>query len=451
MTTKSSIKPQETIVLSVGGSLVAPSGGISVSFLKEFNLFLRKHIKKGRKFFIVVGGGKTARHYRDAGKEVVGELTAHDLDWLGIHATRLNAHLLRTIFQDIAHPRIIENYDKKLIGWKEPLVIGAGWRPGHSTDYDAVLLARDYHASVIVNLSDIDRVYDKDPKKNPDAKPIDKITWDEFQKIVGTTWSPGVNAPFDPIASQLAKKLALTVIIANGNNFKNLDNILNGEHFIGTMIAPIAVDASYYDKEYYSGEKAEATLGYSKGSYTGITQQATTAYRSFWIKKNIDPQTCLDIGCGMGNLVEELRKKNIDARGIEISSYALEKAKDSVKPYLSYGDITDIPYDDNSFDLVVTYDVLEHLERSHLQRAIKESIRVSRRWILHKIYTRENKLIHLLHAKDHSQRSVLTQQYWLNLFKYIPNITVSSKGIRLPELFESLFLLEKNPNIASSV
>jgi len=452
MTTKSSIKPQETIVLSVGGSLVAPDGGINVAFLKQFNLFIRKHIKKGRKFFIVVGGGKTARHYRDAGKAVIGELTSHDLDWLGIHATRLNAHLIRTIFQDIAHPRIIENYEKKLVGWQEPLVVGSGWKPGHSTDYDAVLLARDYHASAIVNMSDIDCVYNADPKKDKNAKPINKITWDAFQKIVGNTWSPGINAPFDPIASQLAKKLALTVIIANGNNFTNLDNILNGERFIGTMITPITVDAAYYDHEYYAGQKSQkGNPVYSKSSFGGVVEDITYKYRASWIKKNIDPRTCLDIGCGMGQLVGELRKKNIDARGIEISTYALEKASVNVKDYLSFGDIVDIPYDDNSFDLVVSYDVLEHLERSHLQRAIKESIRVSRRWVLHKVYTRENKWIHFLHDKDHSQRSVLTQEYWLNLFKYIPNVAVSKKGMRIHSLLETLFLLEKNPQSAVAV
>jgi uridylate kinase len=70
-------------------------------------------VQKGRKFFLVSGGGKTARLYRDAGKAVNGEMSEEDLDWIGIHATRLNGHLLRTIFVDIAHPRMIENYDKK--------------------------------------------------------------------------------------------------------------------------------------------------------------------------------------------------------------------------------------------------------------------------------------------------------------------------------------------------
>src|SRR3990167_8675976 len=87
---------QETIIISLGGSLVVPNGGIDSNFLKKFNLFIRKHVKKGRRFFIVVGGGAPSRIYRDAGLAVIDQVTNDDLDWLGVHATRLNAHLIRT-------------------------------------------------------------------------------------------------------------------------------------------------------------------------------------------------------------------------------------------------------------------------------------------------------------------------------------------------------------------
>ena len=437
-------KSQETIVFSVGGSLIVPNEGIDFDFLDKFNHFIRKHIKKGRKFFIVVGGGKTARHYRDAGKEVIGEVTEDDLDWLGIHATRLNAHLFRTIFQDIAHPRIIENYDKKLTNWKEPIVIGAGWKPGWSTDYCAVTLAKDYKASVIINLSNIDWVYEKDPHIYKDAKPIVETTWDYFEKIVGTEWSPGINAPFDPVASQLAKKIGLTVIITNGTDFKNLDNILNGEQFKGTVVAPLKIDASYFDHEYFEGKKGEYRLAYTESIIGNFLQSIVTIYRALWIKLLINPKNCLDVGCGTGRLVDWLRRLGIKAYGIDISNYALESAKKEIKPYLKFGDITNIPYKDSTFDLVITFDVLEHLERSKLQTSIKESIRVSNRWILHKVYTRENHWITYSHDKDFSHLSVMSDHYWLNLFKYLENITVMRKGFfKLPSFFETLFVLRK--------
>src|SRR5688500_4293809 len=105
---------QAPIVISVGGSLIVPDGGINTVFLQKLNECIRSHVAKGKRFFLVAGGGRLARTYRDAGKAVIGSLAEGDLDWLGIHATRLNAHLLRTIFQDIANPRIIDDYERKL-------------------------------------------------------------------------------------------------------------------------------------------------------------------------------------------------------------------------------------------------------------------------------------------------------------------------------------------------
>jgi len=229
---------KEKIVLSLGGSLVVPEGGLNVQFLKEFNDFIRESIKNNPdlQFYIVVGGGTIARQYRDAGEEVVGhELTHEDLDWLGIHATRLNAQLIRTIFRDIAHPHLIKHYEiiRKVT---EPVVVAAGWKPGWSTDFCAVLVCEDYDVTKIVNMSNIDAAYDSDPRVNKEAKMIEKTNWAEFRKLVGDKWTPGMNAPFDPVASRHAQELGLTTVILNGRNLDNLRNYLNGKDFVGTTI-----------------------------------------------------------------------------------------------------------------------------------------------------------------------------------------------------------------------
>lgn len=224
------------IIISLGGSLVVPENGIDTQYLSSFNLFIREKIKTGFRFFIVVGGGTLARNYIDAGKEVIGNLTDWDLDWLGIHSTHLNAHLIRTIFRDIAHPRIIENYERKVSPLRERLVVAAGWKPGCSTDFDAVTLARDYGAQIVINMSNIETVFESDPKVNPQAKPIHHIKWSEFKKLVGDTWRPGINLPFDPIATKLAAQLYLTVYVV-GKDLTNLDKILNGQDFLGTIVS----------------------------------------------------------------------------------------------------------------------------------------------------------------------------------------------------------------------
>lgn len=231
-------KDNKRFILSLGGSLIVPNGGIDIKFLSRFEKFIRKKVAQGCHFFIVSGGGATARHYRDAASKICGKkITNEDLDWLGVHSTRLNGHLMRTIFRDIAYEYLIKHYDmidKKAVGAK--VVIGVGWRPGWSTDYDAVLLAQDYRVGTVINLTTIDMVYDKDPKKFKNAKPIKKINWKELIGIVGKEWKPGMNAPFDPIAAQLAEKIGLKVIICDGRDLQNLDNILKGREFVGTVI-----------------------------------------------------------------------------------------------------------------------------------------------------------------------------------------------------------------------
>lgn len=229
---------KDKIVISLGGSLIVPNGGIDTEFLKHFNRFIRKQLseKPSSQFFIIAGGGATARHYRDAGTETVGhELTPDDLDWLGIHSSRLNAHLIRTIFRDLAHPYIIKHYEiiRKVT---EPIVIGAAWKPGWSTDYCSAMICEDYNVKTVINLSNIEMAYNKDPRTNPEAKPLKKTTWAKFRNIVGNKWIPGMNAPFDPIASKKAQELALKVIILKGDNFENLKNYFEGKEFVGTTI-----------------------------------------------------------------------------------------------------------------------------------------------------------------------------------------------------------------------
>ncbi len=227
------LMPKQTFILSLGGSLIVPNK-IDASFLKKFKAFTEAQIKKGNRFIVVAGGGATARAYRDAGAAVVRKMPIDDLDWLGIHSTRLNAHLIRTIFRGVAHPTIITNPTiKEKI--KEPLIIGAGYRPGASTDLIAVKMAKTYGAHTIINLSNIDYVYNKDPKK-PGAKKIENISWKNFRKIVGNKWDPGLHAPFDPIASKFADENKLEVIVLNGKNLANLGSALSGKKFKGTVI-----------------------------------------------------------------------------------------------------------------------------------------------------------------------------------------------------------------------
>jgi len=222
------------IVISLGGSIVVPKSGIDAAFLKRFATLIRSHIKLGERFILVVGGGNTARVYQQAARAVT-KLADEDVDWLGIHSTRLNAHLMRTIFRGEAQHVVVKD-PTRAHTWNRPILIAAGWKPGWSTDYVAVRLAKKYKAKCVVNLSNIAQAYDKDPGKFKDAKALTEIDWKSFLKIVGNKWIPGMNVPFDPIASRFASQNKLRVIIADGKNLNNLKKILRGERYFGTII-----------------------------------------------------------------------------------------------------------------------------------------------------------------------------------------------------------------------
>ncbi|MCR5494620.1 MAG: UMP kinase [Treponema sp.] len=229
-----------TKVLSVGGSIVVPDAP-DTEFLTQFISMVKDWLSKdeSRKLILVVGGGAPARVYQNAYKaiaEKTGGSSALDAaDWIGIMATRLNAQLVKASFADLCQNDVV--YDPTApIEFKGRILLAAGWHPGFSTDNDAVLLAEKHGAKTVVNLSNIEKVYTDDPRKNPEAKPIDKISWADFRKMVGDEWTPGKNCPFDPIASKKADECKMKVICASGKNIENIRNILDEKEFIGTEI-----------------------------------------------------------------------------------------------------------------------------------------------------------------------------------------------------------------------
>lgn len=223
---------KENIIISLGGSLVAPDG-IDTAFLKVFKKTMTKFLDKNR-FFVFVGGGKICRDYQKALLEFGADSKERDL--IGIDISRLNARVVRQVFGETAFSEIITNPSKK-INTRKDIVIAAGWNPGWSTDYCSVTLAKNMGIKTIVNLSNIDYVYEKDPRKFPSAKPYGQIGWKEFRKIVGNKWSPGLSMPFDPRASKDAEVLKIKVVIINGRNLERFENFLNSKKFIGTTIS----------------------------------------------------------------------------------------------------------------------------------------------------------------------------------------------------------------------
>ncbi|MCX7775230.1 MAG: UMP kinase [Rectinemataceae bacterium] len=250
-------------VISLGGSILAPKEGPDAEFLIAFKQALSLWLDSGNhKAIIVVGGGAPARIWQQAYRTFIEKserekrsqsdssepgrdgaavsqtesaLMNAAFDRIGIAATRLNAQLIREVFGDLCPDPVVTDPTAD-IEMRGRVLVGAGWKPGFSTDYDAVLLAERFGADSVINLSNVTKIHDDDPRKNPHARPLDRITFDRLLVMTGEHWNPGANVPFDPIAARKARDIGLRIIFAHGRNLENFLDILFGRPYIGTVI-----------------------------------------------------------------------------------------------------------------------------------------------------------------------------------------------------------------------
>ena len=224
---------KETIIIAMGGSLLIPEK-IDVSFITSLKEMIKYFTADGYQIALVVGGGKTCRYYQAAAKNF-DNTNDLDLDWIGIHTIRLNCELLYRIFSDLdIHSEIIIK-PEDLHGINESLIIVGAWEPGCSSDTDAVEMAEISGAQRIINFSNTSHVYSADPRTYPDAERFEHLSWEEYRNIIPAEWTPGMSAPFDPVASKKAQDAGITVAVL-GASIKNLENYLSNKEFEGTII-----------------------------------------------------------------------------------------------------------------------------------------------------------------------------------------------------------------------
>ncbi|MDR1787421.1 MAG: UMP kinase [Treponema sp.] len=223
-------------VISLGGSIVAPDR-VDEGFLGDFRALIDEALRAdaGRRFIFVTGGGGPARAWQGAYRAVCGGGTDAEADWIGVMATRLNAQLVRAVFSEWCPDPVVTDPTGPL-SFEGRVLVAAGWKPGFSSDNDAVLLALRFGADTVINLSNIAQVYTADPRVDPNARPLSAISWPDFRRLVGSEWAPGKNTPFDPVASKAASEAGLRVICAAGKDLPNLRGILEGRPFVGTVI-----------------------------------------------------------------------------------------------------------------------------------------------------------------------------------------------------------------------
>ena len=230
-------------VVALGGSLLRPEE------LENRKMWLGKlrqlaiHIEgNSRRLGIVVGGGLPAREGIELAKNMISN--PDRLDEVGIAATRLNATIIQQIFLDIGcdvSPIIPTNtVEASSLMDKHAIVVMGGTTPGHTTDAVAIALARDCGARNCVIATNVDYVYDKDPRKYEDAKPMFDISIDQLAEVTGTEpLMPGQSAVVDPVAVGWAKDASIDIAVLDGRDISLLDSALDGEEFNGTLIRSV--------------------------------------------------------------------------------------------------------------------------------------------------------------------------------------------------------------------
>jgi hypothetical protein len=93
--------------------------------------------------------------------------------------------------------------------------------------------------------------------------------------------------------------------------------------------------------------------------------------------------------------------------------------------------------------MVLTYDVLERIDRSQIKKALEETVRVSRKYIFHKFFTRENLWFNLFHRKDFSMVSFFPRKYWVRILSSLKDANIIKLPFHLPLFMETKFLLKK--------
>ena len=227
---------KKVIVLSLGGSLIIPDN-IDVGFLKKFKKIILKNSKK-YKFIIVCGGGSVARKYINGLVKEKIKKKEYLQGLLGISTTRLNARFMTYFFGKDANKGIPQNMEevKSLLRLYNVVFCGAlRYADEETSDGTSAKLA-NYFKTIFINLTDVQGLYTKNPKKFKDAKFISKISWSEFHKTATKQrFSPGQHFVLDQKASKIIMKNKITTYIM-GKDLKQLDNFLKNKKFKATKI-----------------------------------------------------------------------------------------------------------------------------------------------------------------------------------------------------------------------
>jgi uridylate kinase len=220
-------------VVKLGGALFRREPDVNA--LKDMGKTLGRFVEEGNQLVLVAGGGENARTYIGAARKLGAEESTCDL--LGIQITRANAELLRLAIGSTASTKIPTSLSDlpHLVRSGKAVVMG-GLQPGQSTNAVAALAAEITRAEILVNGTDVEGVYDEDPKKNPKAKLIRSVHVDKLLNwAMGGEVFAGRYELLDPLAIKIMQRSKMPTRFVSLGEPSNIIAAIQGKD-IGTKV-----------------------------------------------------------------------------------------------------------------------------------------------------------------------------------------------------------------------
>ncbi|MCS7132827.1 MAG: UMP kinase [Aigarchaeota archaeon] len=225
-----------SLIIKLGGHLISTKEGIQLNLLENYaKLFSR--LFDGGKWCIVVGGGEEARRYIAAARELGIDEASCDL--IAVEITRIHARLLSTILGDKAYQSIPKTLEEIVeFSSHGKIVVSGGLQPAQSTTAVAALAAEALAAKKLIIATDVDGVYTRDPKTNPDAEFLEEVALSRLREILAqSTHHAGEYKLIDSLAMRILERSRIQAIVVNGKRPENVEKAILGER-IGTRIIP---------------------------------------------------------------------------------------------------------------------------------------------------------------------------------------------------------------------
>lgn len=225
----------DKVVVSLGGSVIVPDDNDDV-FLKRFSEMVSS-LSDRYQVYLVCGGGKIARYYIKVGRNL--GLPEPDLDEMGILSTRINAALVAYSLGNVSVGKVpTDIMEAHRLEKKGKVVVMGGTVPGHTTDAVSAMLAKEVRAVRIINGTSVDAAYTADPRKDPKAERLSRITHQQLYELVNVGMhGAGPSNVFDRLGAQIARDSHIDICIVDGRDLDEMRAAIEGKHIKGTVVS----------------------------------------------------------------------------------------------------------------------------------------------------------------------------------------------------------------------